>query len=447
MQLSRKDIHNYQYRMIEFIKNKQKVGLFMDMGLGKTVTTLTAILDLLNSFEIERVLVVAPLRVANSSWPDELAQWEHLDGHIDMQIVTGTEARRKRALATPADVYVTNRENVVWLMEQGYEFDMLVIDESPSFKSAKSKRFKALRKLKTEYTILLTGTPAPQSLMDLWSQIFFLDGGERLGRTIGAYRNRFFRQGGYGGYTWSLAPGAEAAIYDRIVDLTVSLLAKDYLELPEKINVTVPVILDGEVRKLYKKLKTDLSVMINDEQEVTALSAAGLANKLLQLGNGFLYTEEHEGLWVHNAKIDALKEIVENYPCENILVFYNFNEDLVALQKAFPNAVQAGVDGTEINQWNDNCIEMLLAQPASASEGLNLQAGGAIIVWYGLSWNLYHYLQGNARLHRQGQLRPVTIIHLVVQDGIDELVVKALEAKAQTQEELMKFLRYKKTKW
>jgi SNF2 family DNA or RNA helicase len=310
---------------------------------------------------------------------------------------------------------------------------MLIVDESSSFKSAKSQRFKALKKLKTRYTILLSGTPAPQSLMDLWSQMFLLDQGQRLGKTITAFRNRFFTKAMFG---WDIRIGSDRIIHALIEDITMSLSASDYLDMPDKINATESVILPPEVQKRYAELVDEFVTTINDV-DVEVLSAASLGNKLLQMGNGFVYADD-ETIVVHDRKVAALKEIIEDNPTENLLVFYNFKADLEALKLNFEGEV---VTDDSIKRWNEGKVKLLFAHPASASMGLNLQYGGRIVVWFGLNWNLEFYQQGNARLHRQGQTKPVTIMHIVVSGGIDEKIMNALAGKATTQSQLLEHLR------
>ncbi len=421
-------LFNYQQKMVDFIREKKKVGLFVDMGMGKTLTALTSVNDLLD--HDDRVLVVAPLRVCNTTWPVEIEKW--FPG-TTVAIATGSKANRLAAIHSGARITIINRENVKWLMEYGLVYDMLIVDESSSFKSAKSQRFKALKKLKTRYTILLSGTPAPQSLMDLWSQMFLLDQGQRLGKTITAFRNRFFTKAMFG---WDIRVGSDRIIHSLIEDITMSLSASDYLDMPDKINATESVILPPEVQKRYAELVDEFVTTINDV-DVEVLSAASLGNKLLQMGNGFVYADD-ETIVVHDKKVAALKEIIEDNPTENLLVFYNFKADLEALKLNFEGEV---VTDDSIKRWNEGKVKLLFAHPASASMGLNLQYGGRIVVWFGLNWNLEFYQQGNARLHRQGQTKPVTIMHIVVSGGIDEKIMNALAGKATTQSQLLEHLR------
>jgi len=431
------ELHKYQHRAIDFIMQKKRVALLLSMGLGKTVATLTAIANLIELGEVKTVVIVAPLRVANSVWKQECQKWEHLK-HLKLSIATGSVANRKKAFAS--DIVVINRENITWMMStMRPQFDMLVVDESSSFKSAKSQRFKALKKLETKYTVLLTGTPSPQGLMDLWSQYFLLDQGKRLGRTITAFRQRFFRQGGYGGYSWEIMPHSADIIHQLVEDISLSMSAEDYLDMPDKINLVEKITLPADVQAQYDSIQSELVLEINS-QEVSVLSAAALGTKLLQIGNGFIYDEEGNTIKLHDEKLNALSDIVEDNKGESVLVFYNFKADLAALQSKFPHGEVLDKKGEAITKWNRGEIKLLFAQPASASMGINLQKGGNIIVWYGLTWNLEHYQQGNARLHRQGQANSVVVIHLVVDGGIDEKVMKALKGKAKTQRDLLKYL-------
>ena len=354
-------LHKYQLKAVEFIKKKKRVALLLSMGLGKTVSTLTAISDL-----NVRVLIVAPLRVANTVWKQEASKWEHLN-HLDIGIATGTAAQRREAFSH--DIVVINRENIAWMMANiDPKFDMLVVDESSSFKSAKSARFKALKKLEVEYCVLLTGTVSPSGLMDLWSQYFLLDRGHRLGRTITAFRNRFFRQGGFGGYQYEIRKGSADIIHNLVKDISLSMAAEDYLDMPDKINLTQAVELPADVQEKYTTIQNEFVLAINDE-EISILSAASLSNKLLQMGNGFIYTEEGESIHLHDAKVDALSEIINDNTGDNILVFYNFKADLALLQSKFKQGVVLDKKNKAIDEWNQGNIPLLFAQPASASMG------------------------------------------------------------------------------
>lgn len=441
--LSRDNLHEYQERSIEFIHNTPKCALWLAMGLGKTTTTLTAISDLLDGLAVDRVLVVAPLRVAKSVWAQEAAKWAHLK-HLRFAVVVGTERQRIAALHSTADVYVINRENVKWLVDfykRKWPFDCVVLDESSSFKSASSQRFKALKKISdlVDRMIQLTGTPSSNGLLDLWAQIALLDNGQRLGRTMTTYKQRFF-ESDYMGYKFTPIKGAQQLIEGLISDVVVSMRAEDYLTLPERIDLEIAVELSKTAAEQYKELETEFLLQIEDES-VTALSAATLAGKLLQFSNGTLYTNEHGNfVEIHSEKLDALEELVELND-EPLLVAYNFKSDLVRLKERFPFAVALDKDEKTIDRWNNGEIRMLLAHPASASMGLNLQKGGSVIVWYGLNWSLELYQQFNARLHRQGQEKPVRIIHLIAKGCIDEKVLTAIANKAKTQDDLLNALR------
>lgn len=443
--LSRDDMHDYQRRAVDFIKDQRRCALFLEMGLGKSVSTLTAISDLLDQFAVHKVLVIAPLRVANSVWKQEASKWSHLR-HLDVVVCTGSARARLSALQSDADVYVINRENVVWLQDhykKRWPFDCVIIDESSSFKSPSSKRFRALRKALpfTDYMILLTGTPSPNGLLDLWAQVFLVDFGMSLGRTMTAYKQRFF-QPDYMGYKFELRKGADE-IHEAIRPFTLSMQTADYLTLPDRIDLVESIRLPTAKLKAYWEFERDLFIEIEDE-EIEAMNAAVLANKLLQYANGALYTDDH-GSWslVHDEKVEALKELVEQNEGENILVAYAYKSDLERLKKAFPEAVQLGKDSEVIERWNNGDIPMLLAHPASAGHGLNLQRGGAIAVWFGLNWSLEYYQQFNARLHRQGQERPVRIVHLVCEGTIDERVMTVLTDKGATQDSLLSALKPK----
>jgi SNF2 family DNA or RNA helicase len=413
------------------------------MGLGKSTTTLTAVSDLLDGLTVSRVLVVAPLRVAKSVWVQEAKKWQHLR-HLTFSVCVGSERQRIAALHSTADVYVINRENVKWLVDfykRKWPFDCVVLDESSSFKNASSQRFKALKKVSDliERMIQLTGTPTSNGLLDVWAQIALLDNGSRLGRSMTVYKQRFF-ESDYMGYKFTPIKGAQQLIEGLISDVVVSMRAEDYLQLPERIDIQIPVELDSKTAQLYKELEQEFLLKIEDE-EITAMTAATLAGKLLQVSNGAIYTNEHGNfIELHNEKLDALEELVE-VNNEPLLVAYNFKSDLVRLKERFPFAIALDKDESTIDRWNNGEIQMLLAHPASASMGLNLQRGGSVIVWFGLNWSLELYQQFNARLHRQGQEKPVRIIHLVASGCIDEKVLQAIDNKAKTQDDLLNALR------
>jgi len=430
--------------MIDFIYNTPKCAVWAGLGLGKTVTTLTAITDLLDSFSVSKVLIIAPLRVANSVWHIEAKRWSHTKD-LKFSIVTGSEKERISALFKSADIYVINRENVQWLVEHyktKWPYDLVVIDESSSFKSASSQRFKALKKVRTltDRMVQLTGTPSPNGLIDVWSQMFLLDGGERLGKTMSAYKMRFF-EAGYNGYSFKPVKNADKIIHKLIDDIVISLNVDDYLEMPERIDTVMRVNIPPARLAEYKQLERDFIMQINDT-EIVAYNAATLAGKLLQYCNGAMYTDELKN-WteIHTAKLDALDEILEDNQDENLLIAYNYKTDLIRLKARYPDAVVLDNDPDIITRWNNGQIKILLAHPASAGHGLNLQHGGSIIVWFGLNWSLELYQQFNGRLHRQGQTKPVRIVHIVADGCIDDKVMRAIENKAQTQDELLNALK------
>lgn len=437
--------YNYQAYATQWIIDKKKSALFLEMGMGKSVSTLTAILELMyDYFDVAKVLVIAPLRVASTTWEEEIEKWDHLK---DLRIskVLGTEKQRVAALYKKADIYIINRENVTWLVERldsDWPFDMVVIDELSSFKSSKAQRFKSLKKVRPfiKRMVGLTGTPAPNGLIDLWPQIYLLDGGERLGKTVTGYREKYFlpdKRNQMIVYTWKLKEGAEDAIYGKLSDICVSMKSKDYLELPERIDNVIPVELPKKVKEQYDRLEKELILSI-EESDVLAGSAAVLANKLLQVANGAVYDEVGEVKPIHNEKLKALDELIESAGGKPVLVFYGYQHDkdrlLQHLKKLKPRLLQSDKD---IKDWNRGKIQVLLAHPASAGHGLNLQTGGNIIVWFGLTWSLELYQQANARLWRQGQKQTVVIHHIIAKDTIDERVMKALEDKDLSQAALI----------
>lgn len=443
--------HDYQSYCIQRIINDKAVGLFLDMGLGKTVITLTAVNDLkYNRFEIQRCLVIAPKKVAEATWSKEAEKWDHLK-HLRISKILGTESKRIRAVNTPADVYVINRENVPWLVDHyrnDWKFDMVVVDELSSFKSNKAKRFKCLTwvRLHIKKFVGLTGTPAPNGMMDLWAQVYLLDNGERLGKTITAYRQAYFIQNTHGGNFSTFEEKQEAAeeIRQRISDICISMKAEDYIKLPDRTDVVVPVELDSKARKMYDKFEKEMFLQI-DEDNLDAGTAAVLSNKLLQMCNGAVYGENNV-VEIHNCKIEAFMELVEAAQGQPILVFYNFKHDLDRLKLALAKTkltIGELKSPKDIDRWNNKELNILFAHPASAAYGLNLQAGGSHIVWFGLNWSLELYQQANARLYRQGQKDKVIIHHLVVDDSTDELVMNALKEKSGTQEALLSALKAK----
>ena len=438
--------HDYQKRMIQKVVGMDHVGLFLDMGLGKTVITLTAIEELMyDRFEVSRVLVIAPKRVAEDTWSREHRKWDHLKD-LRISLVTGTAAQRRKALQADADIYVIGRDNVVWLTEilPTWDFDMVVIDELSSFKSNQAKRFKALRRVlpASRRVVGLTGTPSPNSLMDLWAELYLLDRGERLGKTIGCYREEYFRPGKSDGhviYTWEPRKGAREKIEKLISDICVSMSAEDYLTLPKRLDAEVLVSLSLQERALYDRMEREQILTLEDDQTVVALNAAAVMGKLLQMANGAVYTESGEAIRIHEAKLDALEEIVDTAG-EPVLVFYSYKHDKAAIEGRI-KGVREIQSAKDIADWNDGKIQVLLAHPASVGYGLNLQDGGHVIVWYGLTWSLELYQQANARLYRQGQQRPVIIHHLITEGTVDEQVMRAIKSKDTSQAALLAALK------
>lgn len=440
--------HRYQDYASQRILDTNFILLLLEMGLGKTVSTLTAIDQLLNDyFDASRVLVIAPLRVADDTWAREIDKWDHLQ-HLRISKVLGSVAARRKALKTDADIWVINRENVPWLVgELGskWDFDTVVVDEISSFKNHQSQRFRALRRVRPmiKRLIGLTGTPAPNSLMDLWAPMYLIDQGERLGKTITAYRDRYFTPGqrdGHVVYNWKQKRESEERIYEVIGDVAVSMKAADWLELPERIDRTIPVTLSGKSRELYDKLERDLLLEYSDA-DVVAQTAAVLSNKLLQMASGAVYDEDRGTKLIHEAKLDALEDIIEAAQGKPVMVFYNFKHSLSRIQKRFPQAriLRKGKEGNEdIQAWNSDEIPLLLLHPKSAGHGLNLQESSCqTVVWFDQIWSLEEDQQANARVHRQGQRNRVVILRLVAADTMDVEAVTALERKSTGQEALM----------
>lgn len=437
--------HAYQEYAINHIMEHEASGLFLDMGLGKTVSTLTAIEYLLFLGEVNKVLVIAPKRVAEDTWSTEIDKWDHLK---DLRIskVLGTPKQRTEAVEKEADIYVTNRENVEWLVKQyfgNWVWDMCVIDELSSFKSSKAVRFRSLKKVRPYFKRIvgLTGTPAPNSLIDLWPQIYLLDGGVRLGKTITGYKQQYFtpgRSNGYIVYDYNLREGAEKTIQNKISDICISMKAEDYLDLPERIDNKIEIELPQNILKKYRQFEKDL-VMEIGEEDITAVNAAVLTNKLLQFSNGAIYTEDKEVVNLHDEKIDKLLEIIDTSQGP-VLVFYNFKHDYDRISEVLTKKkikYQTLENSEDIKKWNEGKIQVALLHPVSAGHGLNLQYGGNIIVWFGLTWSLELYQQANARLHRQGQTHTVIINHLIAKGTVDEDVIKALEGKEINQNMLL----------
>lgn len=442
--------HPYQSVAIKQILAHTHYGLLLDMGLGKTVSTLMAIESLIyDRLEVKKVLLIAPKKVAESTWSQEASKWAQTR-NLRISQVLGSAKDREQALQADADIYVMNRENVIWLCDKykgkPLPFDMLVIDESSSFKNPQAKRFKALKRHTFDRVVLLTGTPAPNTLMDLWPQIYLLDKGERLGRTITEYRRRYFRPdktNGHVVFSYALNPGADSQIYGRITDICMSLKAKDYLTLPDRIDNVIEVVMSDSEKEKYKIMEKEHVLGLGQENEISALNAASVANKLLQMANGYVYDDEGNLVHIHDQKIDRLKELVDVNEGKPMLVFYNYKHDLAAIKEAFPKATELS-DDNDVADWNKGKIQMLLAHPASAGYGLNLQAGGHIIVWYGLTWSLEQYQQANARLHRQGQTEPVIVHHLVTKGTMDEQVMRSLSRKEESQDALLEAIKYRR---
>ena len=440
--------HDYQAYAINYIEEHPVAAVLLDMGLGKTSITLTAINNLLfDSFEVHRVLVIAPLRVARNTWTAEVDKWDHLQNLI-CSVVVGTEAERKAALLRPADVYIINRENIQWLIEDSgipFNFDMIVIDELSSFKSYQAKRFRSLMKVRplVKRIVGLTGTPSGNGLMDLWAEFRVLDMGKRLGRFITHYREEFFRpdkRSAQQVFTYKPRPGAEETIYRRIGDITISMKAADHLRMPECVLNEVQVTLSDKEAQLYNQLKQDLIVSVGDT-EIDAGSAAALSNKLCQMANGAVYDAVGTPIHIHDRKLDALEDLVEGANGKPVLVAYWFKHDLARIRERFPNAREIK-SSTDITDWNSGRIPLGLIHPASAGHGLNLQAGGSTLVWFGLTWSLELYMQTNARLWRQGQQASTVVIHHIITKGtIDEQIMTALQKKDKTQTALIDAVR------
>lgn len=440
--------HEYQRFVIDYIKKNPIAAVFLDMGLGKTSITLTALNDLLfDSFDVHRILVVAPLRVARNTWSSEIRKWEHLQD-LQYSIVVGTEKERMSALEKKADIYIINRENVQWLVEKSgkkFDYDMVVVDELSSFKNHEAKRLRAFMKVrpKVKRIVGLTGTPSSNGLMDLFAEFKLLDMGERLGRFIGAYRANFFRPDKMNGpivYSYKPIPGAESMIYNRISDITISMKATDYLKMPELISSRYEVQMDDKEKQKYEEFKKDLVLEIEDG-EITAANAASLSGKLSQMANGAVYSDDLSVMQIHDRKLDALEDIIEAANGKSVLVAYWFKHDLTRITERLRklNVIYQKLDSDEsICKWNAKELQVGLIHPASAGHGLNLQSGGSTMVWFGLTWSLELYQQTVARLWRQGQTENTVVIqHIVTAGTIDERILKALEQKDNTQSALI----------
>ncbi|MEZ7603236.1 SNF2-related protein [Streptococcus parasanguinis] len=434
--------HDYQRYATDFIINNPISAVLLEMGLGKSVISLSAINELmLDYFDVSRTLVIAPLRVANNTWPDEIKKWEHLK-YLSYSVVTGSEKERLAALRKPAHIYLINRENVDWLITKSgipWKFDMVVIDELSSFKSYQAKRFKSLLKVrpKIKRIVGLTGTPSSNGLMDLWAEFRLLDMGERLGRYITYYRQNFFvpdKRNQQMIFSYKPKEGSEKMIYSLISDITISMKSKDFLKMPECVMNEVVVSLSDKEQKLYDSLKQDM-VLSLEENEIDAINAAALSNKLLQMSNGAVYNDDKESLHIHDRKLDALEDLIEGANGKPVLIAYWFKHDLERIKERFD--VREIKTAKDISDWNKGKIPVALIHPASAGHGLNLQAGGSTLIWFGLTWSLELYQQTNARLYRQGQDSTVVIHHILTKGTIDEDVMKALKAKERIQDALI----------
>ena len=434
--------HDYQRYVTDYIKTHPVAAVLLDMGLGKTSITLTALLDLLfDSFEAHRVLVIAPLRVARDTWPSEIEKWDHLK-MLTYAVAVGTEKERKAALLQPADICIINRENVQWLIEQSgipFDFDTVIVDELSSFKNHQSKRFKSLMKVRPRIRRIvgLTGTPSANGLMDLWAEFKVLDMGQRLGRFIGMYRDTYFKPDKRNGqiiYSYKPLPGADEAIYRQISDITISMKAADHLKMPKLVMNNVSVELSDEERDRYEELRQTLILQLPGT-DITVANAAALSGKLLQMANGAIYDDDGETIRIHDRKLDALEDLIEGANGKPVLVAYWFRHDLDRIRSRF--TVREIKTSADIRDWNAGKIPVGVIHPASAGHGLNLQSGGSTLVWFGLTWSLELYQQTNARLWRQGQSETVVIHHIITDGTIDQLVLKALQSKEKTQDSLI----------
>lgn len=438
--------HSYQEYAIRYIETHPISALLIDMGLGKTSITLTAICNLLfDSFEVCKVLVIAPLRVAKNTWTDEIKKWEHLST-LTYSLIIGNENERLSPLNEQTDIYIINRENVDWLVNKSgykFDFDMVVIDELSSFKNHQSKRFKSLMKVRplVKRIVGLTGTPSSNGLMDLFAEFKILDMGKRLGYFIGQYRNTYFKPDKMNGpivYSYKPLSNAENAIYEKISDITVSMKANEYLKMPELLTSNYVVELSNSEKKQYDKMKKSLVLEITDG-EITASNAASLSNKLCQLSNGAIYDDEQNIVEIHDRKLETLEDIIESMNGKPLLIAYWYRHDLERIKSRF--SVREIKTSEDISDWNDGKIPVALIHPASAGHGLNLQNGGSTLVWFGLTWSLELYQQTNARLYRQGQKNAVVIQHIITKGTIDEQILKALQKKNKTQADLIDAVR------
>ena len=439
--------HKYQEYALRFIEDHEKAVLLLDMGLGKTVTTLTAIDEMLHdSFDIASVLVVAPLRVAKNTWPDEIRKWDHL-GDLTAAVAVGTAEERRAAIQRHAEVTVINRENLTWLLSEypKARYDMVVYDELSSYKHHSTKRFKAAMILsgRARRVVGLTGTPASNGLMDLYAEYKVIDGGRRLGYHIGDFRRRYFvpdKMSGHIVYSYKPLPGADEAIYDKISDITVSMRATDQIKMPEKIKNIYSVKMGSREYEKYKRLKADLVLTLSDDKDITAANAASLSGKLMQMANGAVYDDDGRAVRIHDRKLDALEDIIESQNGKPLLVAYWYKHDLVRIEERLQGLhipYRRLDESGGIERWNAGDVPVGLIHPASAGHGLNLQDGGSCLCWFGLTWSLELYDQTNARLYRQGQRNTVVITHIVTENTIDGRVLAALQDKAATQDALI----------
>ena len=443
--LNRSNLHKYQLKAANFIRKNKNVALWIDMGLGKTVSTLTALSDMMETCEVKRTLIIAPLRVAQHTWPAEIASWEHTK-HLKYTVLSGlSPAKRAAAVMDKTRIHIINRENIPWLVEllgQQWHYDCVVIDESSSFKSHSSKGWKSLRKVlgKIDRMIQLTGTPAPNNLMDLWPQIYLLDKGKRLLPTRGRFLEYYCHTVGNPQWNqYEVKPAKVNDIHSKVSDIALRMSAEDYLELPERVDSNLYTVMPPKARKKYESMRLDF-IMQYEGGSVLAANAAVQIGKLLQISNGGVYDEDGGYQVMHDEKLKALTDLVSTSN-ENVLVAYNFRSDLQRIKKALPQAVELDKKSSTIDKWNKKQIPVLLAHPASAGHGLNLQRGGNIIVWFGLPWSLELYQQFNARLHRQGQENPVRIIHILGENTADDAVLESLQQKKETQDALLDFVK------
>ena len=459
-QMNEQNLHTYQLHIIDHILTHPSSGIFVEMGLGKTIATLTAVSRLMfDSFEISKVLVIAPKFVAENVWSTETDKWDHTR-FLRLSLVTGTEKQRINALNAAADIYIINRENVAWLVghyRSHFPFEMIVIDELSSFKSPKAQRFKSLRHVlpRIERIVGLTGTPAPNGLIDLWSQLYLLDQGKSLGNRLTLFRDKYFTPGRRNGpiiYEYRIKPGADKEIHQAISGICISMKSADYLELPSRIDHYIKVRLENDIMKKYTDFEATLMLELLQGQEITAVNAAVLSGKLRQFANGAVYDDDKNFITIHDAKLEALKELIEQANGNPVLIFYEFRHDLIRIMQTLKEHAPQSLSPKSslshcrivklsnsqiLQEWNKGKIPILLAHPASAGHGLNLQFGGNTVIWFGADWSLELYQQANARLHRQGQSKPVNVYHLIAENTIDEDVIKSLASKSSGQESLM----------